>query len=405
MRNEIYEVLADDGSTWGRNSNILLVGSSGSGKTTTYVKPSILLRNHESFIIADSKRSLCEELSPSLRENGYKILNVDFTDIRRSCGYNPLNFIRYDTDRQCYNEQDIMTAAACIIPPQSEKEPFWEMSARTYLESMIAYVLECCPKSEHNLSTVVALFYEMGTGKFKRLFQELREINPDSFAVSRYQLFSGSERAEKMYESIRAFIANAVSVFAFDGARKLATNPNQIDFAELGKSKTAVFINTSETDRSMDALASLFYTQAIHVLYDLADHNSNHKLEVPVRLYLDDFTSSGTIPEFSKIAATSRSRGLSLSVIIQSISQLDTAYGPSDARSIVQNFDTSIYLGGTDLETAKFFACRANVPLSKILNMALDKMWLFRRGSNPVFCEKYRMESEPHTEYSLEPAA
>lgn len=405
MRNEIYEVLADDGSTWGRNANILLVGSSGSGKTSTYVRPSILLRNNESFVVADSKRSLCEELSPFLREHGYKILNVDFTDIRRSCGYNPLNFIRYDTDRQCYNEQDIMTAAACIIPTQSITEPFWEMTARTYLESMIAYVLECCPKSEHNLSTVVTLFHEMSTGRFKRLFQELQEITPDSFAVSRYQLFAGSERAEKMYESIRAFIANAISVFAFNGTRKLATNPNQIDFAELGKHKTAVFINTSETDRSMDALASLFYTQAIHVLYDLADRNPNHKLEVPVRIYLDDFTSSGTIPEFSKIASTARSRGLTLSVIIQSISQLDTAYGQTDARSIVQNMDNCIYLGGTDMETAKYFSCRANVPLAKILNMELDKMWLFRRGSAPVFCEKFRIEMEQYTEESLEPAA
>lgn len=405
MRNEIYEVLTDTGNTWGRNSNVLLVGSSGSGKTTTYVKPSILLRNNESFIVADSKRSLCEDLSYSLRKNGYNILNIDFTDIRRSCGYNPLSFIRYDPDRQCYNEQDIMTVAACIIPTQSEKEPFWEMSARTYLESMIAYVLECCPKSEHNLSTVVTLFYEMGTGKFKRLFNELREINPDSFAVQRYQLFAGSERAERMYESIRAFIANAISVFAFNGARELATNPCQIDFAELGKSKTAVFINTSETDRSMDALASLLYTQAIHVLYDLADHNPNHKLEVPVRIYLDDFTSSGTIPEFSKIAATARSRGLTLSVIIQSISQLDTAYGPTDARSIVQNMDNSIYLGGTDLETAKYFACRANVPLSKILNMELDKMWLFRRGSPPVLLQKLRKEIETYKENTLESAA
>lgn len=405
MRNEFYEVLTDDGSTWGRNANILLVGSSGSGKTTTYVKPSILLRNNESFIVADSKRSLCEDLGPSLRKNGYKILNVDFTDIRRSCGYNPLNFIRFDPERQCYNEQDIMTAAACIIPTQSEKEPFWEMSARTYLESMISYILEACPRAEHNLSTVVTLFYEMGTGRFKRLFQELQEINPDSFAVSRYQLFSGSERAERMYESIRAFIANSISVFAFDGARKLATNPNQIDFAELGKSKTAVFINTSETDRSMDALASLFYTQAIHVLYDLADHNPNHKLNVPVRIYLDDFTSSGTIPDFSKIASTARSRGLTLSVIIQSISQLDTAYGPTDARSVLQNMDSSIYLGGTDVETAKYFACRANVPLSKILNMELDKMWLFRRGSQPVLLDKYHMDFEQSMENVLEPAA
>lgn len=86
MRNEIYEILTDDGSTWGRNSNVLLVGSSGSGKTTTYVKPSILLRSNESFIAADSKRSLYQELAPILRANGYRVMHIDFTDVRNSDG-------------------------------------------------------------------------------------------------------------------------------------------------------------------------------------------------------------------------------------------------------------------------------------------------------------------------------
>lgn len=406
MRNTMYDVITDKGDTWGLNSNLLLVGSSGSGKTTTYVKPSILLRNNESFIAADSKRTLYHELARTLRRNGYRVFNIDFTDVRNSAGYNPMKYIRYDPERQCYNEQDIMTVAAAIIPTQSEKEPFWEMSARTYLESMVAYVLECCPECEHNLSTVVTLFNEMGTGKFKSLFCELQEINPDSFAVQRYKLFAGSERADKMYESIRAFIANAISVFSFNGAKKLFSNPRQIDLAELGKRKTAIFVNTSETDRSMDALASLLYTQAIHVLYDLADKNPNYKLEVPVRLYLDDFTSSAIIPDFAKIAATARSRGLALSVIIQSVTQLDSAYGGKDARTIIQNCDTCIYLGGTDVETAQYFSIRANVPTSKILNMELDEMWLFRRGSPPQVLEKYRMEyNEQCTLNTREPAA
>ena len=75
-------------------------------------------------------------------------MHIDFTDVRNSDGYNPMRYIRYDTERQCYNEQDIMTAAACIVPEQCEKEPFWTMAARTVLESMIAYVLETCPESE-----------------------------------------------------------------------------------------------------------------------------------------------------------------------------------------------------------------------------------------------------------------
>lgn len=48
-----------------------------------------------------------------------------------------------------YREQDIMTVAACLIPAENKREPFWELSARLYLESHIAYVLECLLEEEH----------------------------------------------------------------------------------------------------------------------------------------------------------------------------------------------------------------------------------------------------------------
>ena len=75
-----------------------------------------------------------------------------------------------------------------------------------------------------------------------------------------------------------------------------------MDFASLGREKTALFLNISDTDR----LANLFYTQALQSLCASADKDyPDHRLPVPVRFILDDFAANAEIPDFDKIISVS----------------------------------------------------------------------------------------------------
>ncbi len=77
-----------------------------------------------------------------------------------------------------------MAVAAALAPIESPQEPFWEFSARIYLESIIGYVLECLPEEEHTMDMVVRLSRELGTGRLAKLMDGLELLDPDSFAVS-----------------------------------------------------------------------------------------------------------------------------------------------------------------------------------------------------------------------------
>ena len=91
-----YRILAQNermnNNTWetGINNNDLIIGPSGAGKTRGYVMPNILQCN-ESFIVADTKGNLVRKLGSVLAKNGYQVINIDFTDMRNSYGYNPLD--------------------------------------------------------------------------------------------------------------------------------------------------------------------------------------------------------------------------------------------------------------------------------------------------------------------------
>ena len=222
----------------GLNNNDLIVGPSGADKTRGYVLPNILQCN-ESLIVADTKNTLRAETEAVLRQNGYQVYTLDLTGTGPSSGYDPLDYIRLDPQTNRYSEQDIMAVAAALAPIESPQEPFWEFSARIYLESIIGYVLECLPEEEHTMDMVVRLSRELGTGRLAKLMDGLELLDPDSFAVRRYIICRDGERADKTNACVLMFLAEKLAPLDYEGAKAMFHNPEKIHMARLGREKTA----------------------------------------------------------------------------------------------------------------------------------------------------------------------
>ena len=89
-----------------------------------------------------------------------------------------------------------------------------------------------------------------------------------------------------------------------------------------------------------------------------------------------------------------RSRDIYVSLIIQSLSQLEGLYGRAKAQTIINNCDHCLYLGGTDAQTARYFAEKFNCQVSTVLNLPLDSAFLFTRGSQPRRVRKYELNQD-----------
>lgn len=400
MRDTGYRILADgvtvSNDTWatGLANHDLIIGPTGGGKTRSYVLPN-LLSGAESFVVTDTKGSLRRQVGGILERRGFRVLELDFTNLMHSpWGYNPLRFIRWDGDRQCWNEQDIITVAAALVPVTSRTDPFWDLSARNYAEALIGYTLDNLPREEHTLVSVAKLFAEAETGILDELMREYCTICPDSFATMRWKGLQGGRKADKTYSSILAILSQRLSNFSFSGVQQLFTNKNQIDFGAISREPTAVFVHVSDNDFSLSGLTSLFYTQALQALIAEADSRPDNRLQIPVRLYLDDFANL-IIPDMDKTISVIRSREISVSIALQSVTQLDGLYGHDKAMTIIDNCDHLLYLGGQSVETARFISTKANKPASAILNLPLGKAWLFERGNSPREVKKYDLTRHP----------
>ena len=283
-----------------------------------------------------------------------------------------------------------MTLSHSLIKELSKKDPYWDQAARQYLECLISYVVDMLPESEHSLDRVQQLLDRMSGNIFFELMYEAALLKPQSVAAIRYSAIKDNKTAEKMDASIRGVLSTQLNGLASGEAAALYHKPEKIDIARMGREKTALFLTISDTDRSLDGLAGIFMTQALQILCKSADHDyQEHCLPVPVRIYLDDFATNLFIPDFDKIISVIRSREIYVSVILQSLTQLDALYGMPCARTIINNCDQQIYLGGQDIETAGYISERINKTVNSVLTMPLDKMYVFIRGRAPMETRKY----------------
>ena len=378
-------------------NNVLIFGPSGAGKTRHYVKPNIL-NAHESLIVSDTKGNLYREVGPRLEKRGYDVKVINFNDLTSGYGYNPLDYIRYDENSDTYSEQDIISLACSLVPVSIKNDPYWDLAARQYLEVLIGYVLEALPKEEHTLEYVVKTMHMMGSRELDNLMLELEALNPKGTTAIRYKSVRGISAAEKMDASIKGILSTNLDTLSFNDALALYKKPDRIDFMSLGKRKTAIFLTISDTDRSMDKLANAFVTQALQNLCRSADRDyADNRLPVPVRFYLDDFATNVVIPDFDKVISVIRSREIYVSIILQSVTQLDSLYGPDRAKTIINNCDQMLYLGGQDLDTARLISEKSDQPLHRILSMPLDKAYLFIRGREALLTEKYEVNDTDDT--------
>lgn len=123
---------------------------------------------------------------------------------------------------------------------------------------------------------------------------------------------------------------------------------------KIGDELTALFVIISDTDETFNFLVAMMYSQMFNLLCTKADNNpdGSGKLKYHVRCLLDEFANIGEIPNFDKLIATIRSREISVSIILQTKSQLKARY-KDNAETIEGNCDTTIFLGGKERTTLK----------------------------------------------------
>lgn len=331
-----------------KNGNILVIGGSGSGKSASFAIPNAL-QMLGSYIFTDPKGELYDRTAGIFKKNGYEVHVINLADPKYSDGYNPLSHIRGTTD------VDIITK---IISKKDDKgsskggDPFWDQTSEALLKAMIYYILLNRPKEEHSLASCLALVRLGGENEgedLMNLFMDLPFDNPARRAFETIRLGS-----EKTFSNI--LVSLAAKLEAFDSEEIVAlTSTNTIEFEELASKKSVLYFITPESHSTYDFLMNIFFSQLFQRVYEFGDQNGG-KLPVPMFLILDEFANIGRIPNFERVLSTCRSKRLHISIILQSLDQLEEIYDEKVTQNIKANCSTHLFLGSNAQKTLEEFS-------------------------------------------------
>ena len=386
---------------------------SGAGKSASYSIPNAC-QLLGSYVFTDPKGELYDKTAGFLKANGYDIKVLNLIRPENSDGYNPLFHIN--------SELDVDVIANTVVKGQSAEgskaDPYWEDMAEMLLKSLIYYLIGERPQEEQNLESCSELVRAANSNGGGNLLTDL--INKLPIEHPARKNYKSIEIApEKTYGSILSTLQSKLGKFDSKEIAEL-TSTNTIDFKEIGKRKTAVYVISSDTHTAYDFLLTIFFSQMIQQLYDFADANGG-SLPVPTYFILDEFANIGKIPDFDKKISTSRSRKIQFSVILQNLDQLEAVYEKS-FETIIGNCDTHVFLGSNSQKTVEYFSkalgnktiSRDSISINRdkafnrtgtgesenIMERALltpdelrrfdmDKCIIFEKGIRPIQAKKY----------------
>ena len=345
-----------DGRKHRRNLNVLVCGGSGAGKTRFYCKINAMQCDAEtSMVILDPKGEIVRDVGGLLEQKGYEVRVLDLINMHRSHCYNPFVYLRDDNDVQ----RLVTNLFKATTPKGSQsQDPFWDTAASMLLLSLIFYLKYEAPPDEQNFPMVMELLRagevreddDSYVSPLDELFDRLEMVNPEHIALKYYRDYhSGSAKTLK---SIQITLAARLEKFNLESLAGL-TATDELDLPSLGEKRVALFALIPDNDTSFNFLVSILYTQLFQQLFYLADHKYGGSLPVHCHFIMDEFANVSLPDDFDKILSVMRSRGVSVSIILQNMAQLKALF-EKQWESIVGNCDSFLYLGGNEQSTHKY---------------------------------------------------
>ena len=345
-----------DGHKHKRNTNVLVIGGSGAGKSRSYAIPNTLNCGNCSMVICDPKSEILRKTGGPLKANGYEVRVFDLLSPDTSFCYNPLAYVRDDKDVL----RLIETLIQSTTPPGAQSsDPFWAKSETALLQALVLYLMHEAPKEEQNFAMVMEMLAaaevreedEEYESPLDILFARLEMRDPESIAVKQYHVFKMG--AGKTLKSILISVGVRLSAFNLPQIARL-TYTDDLHLEEMGEKKVALFCCIPDSDRSLNYLVGMIYGQLIQTLYYVADRKYKGRLPVPVHLLIDEAPNIALPTDnFLPWLSTMRSRAIFCSYIAQNMAQIKALF-KEQWESLVGLCDEFLYLGGNEKETHKY---------------------------------------------------
>ena len=334
----------------------LIIGSTGSGKTQMMVQPmvSVLAKAGESMIITDPKGEIYETNGEMLRENGYKIVVLNFRNPLNGNSWNPfaLPYQLYKSGNIDKSVELLEDLGLNIIrdPNNKSGDPFWENTSADYFTGLSVALFEDADESEINLNSINLMVTEgddkcgMGSNYAKEYFNA-----KDKTGTAFIKASSAVNAPNETRGGILSVFKQKVNLFASRANLSEMLSHSDFNMEDIGKEKTAVFLIIQDEKTTYHPLVTIFLKQCYESLIDAAQGCPGGKLPYKTNFILDEFANMPPLKDVTTMVTAARSRNIRFTFIIQNFAQLNDVYGKEQAETIKGNCGNIIYLISSEM--------------------------------------------------------
>ena len=333
----------------------LVIGSTGSGKTQTIVKPmvNLLAKKGESMIITDPKGEIYKYSASYLKEKGYRIIVLNFREPQRGNSWNPLSLPNqyYRAGNQDKAIELLNDVALNILydPSNKSESDFWEKSAADYFSGLALGLFQDAKEEEVNLNSINVMSTvgeeRYATSNYIKEYFGMKGEKSNAYMFASSTINAPNDTKGGLLATFRQKIRN------FSTGESLSEMLSYSDFnmKDIGNGKTAVFMIIHDEKKTYHPLMTIFIKQCYETLIDVAQENGG-KLPVRTNFILDEFANMPPLKDVDAMVSAARSRDIRFTFIIQNFAQLNDVYGDNVAEIIKGNCGNLVYLISTEMK-------------------------------------------------------
>ena len=349
------------------NGNMLIVGDSGSRKTSGVLLPNIFscMEHGCTIVSTDPKGEIYGETVAAAIAKGYKvkILNLVGNHFQYSDGYDVLKPVRESSSPE---EVVNIIVHQIVSNIGSAEENFWnDMNTNLLRLVLLAVAIGegYVPMTSTDNAAKGRTFREcielISSDKIDDIIASLLVTDHNrKYLKDKYITW----KTHSQKDSIRAGLASKLGVLKTDNLLRILSE-DEIDFKRLNDEKSILYIIASDKDDTYKPVLSLVTAMLFREVMEYADEKSGKKLERPFYAFFEEFKNVGYVPDLAIKIAVTRSRNINMVFCFQNIGQMMDQYGSRKGGehewlTIASSCATQLCCGANDDLTSKYFSDR-----------------------------------------------
>lgn len=325
----------------------LIIGSPGSNKSTTLLNALIYNYNFAnegegfcSVIAIDAKPELSAKSVVESRSD-IRIINPTVYD---SYGFDVFfGLAQSSTDDELKERTDIISRA--LVPSLSGDNEHFSGNAQKILSGFLMYGF----RKGYSFTESIIEIMNASVENFIAEIIEDPDMQNHPKILHKIKSFDGNESDE--FASIKDTLEKNLDIFDVDTVQHCFSKNNRMVTPEDLANGISVYL--AIPDHLLNQYKTVFgLIMELSLKYLMSLSEAAVKDRLPVWCLVDE---GGTIyvPSLLDVAARGRSKGVQLSIVAQSFSQLESLYGDKQARAIMDCCKTTIIFSCNDTRTAK----------------------------------------------------